>query len=249
MVFLLGAAFVAGTVNSVAGGGSLISFPALLIVGIPPLIANVTNSVASLPGYLSGSFGYRTHISDQRPQLVRAAMSASVGSLVGTAVLLLSPSSVFRAVVPFLILGSCALLGFQGSIANWVARYRTHESSDLGLLASVGVASVYGSYFGAGLGIILLAIFSIFAPDSLQHNNAAKIGLSAVIGSVGTVVFVTFAHVAYIAVAVMAGGFLAGGLFGAKVAKRLPVNVLRYSVITFGVIVGGILLVQSVTGK
>ncbi len=249
LVFLLGAAFVAGIVNSVAGGGSLISFPALLIVGIAPLVANVTNSVASWPGYLGGALGYRSHLGHQRSRLIRTSIAASIGSLAGTAILLLSPSSVFRAVVPFLVLGSCALLGFQRPISNWVARKGAHETSDAGLLVSVGLAAVYGSYFGAGLGIILLAVFSIFASENIQNNNAAKIALSLVIGTVGALVYIFFAHVAYDAVAVMAGGFLAGGLTGAKVAKRLPAKVLRYSVISFGVVVGAVLLVQNLTQK
>ena len=249
LVFLLGAGFLAGTVNSIAGGGTLISFPALLIVGYSPVVANVTNSVASWPGYVGGTFGYRSQLAQQRSRLVLSGTAAIVGAVIGTIILLLAPTAIFSEVVPFLVLGSCALLGFQRSISDWIGRIAKKESSGASLAVAIALSAVYGSYFGAGLGIVLLAVFSIFSKDSIQNNNAAKIVMSLVIATVGDIIYIVFAHVAFVAVAVMAGGFLGGGLLGVKIAKRLPASILRWSVITYGTIVGLILLFQNVTQR
>lgn len=245
LLFLVGAAILAGAVNSIAGGGSLISFPALLAVGLPPVVANVTNSVASWPGYLGGTLGYRQLLGHQRSKIVHTGVAAIFGSLLGTAVLLLSPASVFKAVVPFLVLGSCALLAFRGHVAALFAMLHRKEGSEVGLIAAVGIAAVYGSYFGAGLGIILLALLSIFAEGSLQEHNAVKVALSLVIATAGDLVFVVFAHVSYLSVVVMAGGFLIGGLAGAKVARKMRAGLLRGLVISYGTIIGLVLLYQN----
>ncbi|MDA8262867.1 MAG: sulfite exporter TauE/SafE family protein [Actinomycetota bacterium] len=245
ILFLVGAAVLAGIVNSVAGGGSLISFPALLAVGLPPVVANVTNSVASWPGYLGGTVGYRSMLGHQRSRIVHTGIAAIFGALAGTAVLLLSPASVFKAVVPFLVLGSCALLAFRDHVAALFARLRRKEGSEVGLIVAIGIAAVYGSYFGAGLGIIVLALLSIFAEGTLQEHNAVKVALSLVIATAGDIVFVIFAHVAYLAVLAMAGGFLVGGLVGAKVARRMPAGLLRTLVIAYGTLIGLVLLYQN----
>lgn len=245
VLFLVGAAVLAGIVNSMAGGGSLISFPALLAIGLPPVVANVTNSVASWPGYLGGTVGYRSLLGHQRSRIVRTGVVAIFGSLAGTAVLLLSPASVFKAVVPFLVLGSCALLAFRDHVAALFERLKRKEGSGAGLLVAIGLSSVYGSYFGAGLGIILLALLSIFAEGSLQEHNAVKITLSLIIATAGDIIFIAFAHVAFLAVLAMSGGFLVGGLVGAKVARRMPAGLLRTLVITYGTVIGLVLLYQN----
>lgn len=245
IAFLSVAALLAGVVNSIAGGGSLISFPALLAVGLPPVVANVTNSVASWPGYFAGTVAYRSALGDQRKRLLGTTAASAVGSVIGTVILLTSPASIFRAIVPFLVLGSCALMAFQGQISRFVASAASKRTSQGLLYFAVGIAAIYGSYFGAGLGMILLAVFSIFSPASIQSNNAAKIAMSLAIATVGDIVFLIFAQVSFVAVGAMTVGFLAGGFLGVRIARSLSANVLKWSVVSFGTVVGVILLVQN----
>ncbi|KJF18638.1 sulfite exporter TauE/SafE family protein [Acidithrix ferrooxidans] len=245
LLFLVAAGLVAGTVNSIAGGGSLISFPALLFVGLGPIVANVTNSLASLPGYISGTIGYRRALPHQRHRLIQASIACVFGSVVGTVILLTTPVSYFRAVVPFLILGACALLVFQERISVFVSFSKVSSKSKWVMPLAIGISAIYGSYFGAGLGIILLAILSIFSDETLQNNNALKITLSVVIASVGDLIYVLVTHVAFLDAGVMAIGFILGGFLGAKIASRLSARVLRISIVIFGVCVSSILLYQT----
>lgn len=240
------AGFFAGSVNAVAGGGSLISFPALLAVGFPSVPANVTNTVALWPGYTGGVLGYREEIRAERPVLRALAVSSTVGAIVGAAVLLTTSSRIFRAVVPFLILASCALLAVQPSVARLVRRLggadREHRSMPLHLTVFAG--SAYGSYFGAGLGVMLLGTLGIFLGDDLQRVNALKNALSLLINTVALVAFAVFGPVAWNAVVIMAVASLVGGYSGARLARRVAAVVLRIGVITFGVVVALRLLIH-----
>ena len=240
------AAFFAGGINAVAGGGSLISFPALLLVGYPALTANVTNATALLPGYLGGSVGYRRELQGQRSRLLRLGALSIGGAVLGAFLLLVGPAGVFQRIVPWLILGACALLVAQPWIARRVAaRQVRHEASgnpaqgeltpELG--TAQAVSAIYGAYFGAGLGVITLATLGIFLDDSLQRINALKGALSLVINVVAVVYFIAFGSVAWLAVAIMAPVSYVGGMAGVMVARRLDDRVLRVSVVCFGVAV------------
>jgi uncharacterized protein len=231
-------------VNAVAGGGSLISFPALLWAGYPALTANVTNTVALLPGYLGGTIGYRRELAGQRGRAVRLAAISVAAAVAGAALLLASPARLFRDVVPWLILFSCALLAAQPWLAARLARLESTRAEDRapGLVAGQVACGAYGAYFGAGLGVMMLAVLGIFLRDDLQRLNALKGLLSLVINAVAVLAFVIFGPVAWGPVAVMAVLSLLGGQSGVLVARRLPAPALRAAVIAFGIAVALVLL-------
>jgi uncharacterized membrane protein YfcA len=230
------AGLAAGTSNSIAGGGTLISFPALLAVGHPVLSANVTNTVSVWPGYLSGAAAYRPELKGQRVRVKSLAPTAAAGGVIGTILLLTAPPGLFKALVPFLVLSAVVLLGLQPRLSAWVqGRKReaiTHRS--LGLHAATFAGGVYGAYFGGGLGVILLGVLAVFLDDQLQRLNGLRSVLSLVINTVALAGFVIFAPVAWSAVAVIAPASLLGGVVGANLARRLNANFLRYTVMAFG---------------
>ena len=234
------AGFGAGAVNAVAGGGSLISFPALLAAGYPSVAANVTNSVALLPGYLGGSLAYRRELHGQRGRIRALALTGAAGAATGAALLLVGSERVFDAIVPWLILGACALLAAQPRIAA-AARARQVRPA-IGLHAAVFAATVYGGYFGAGLGIMLLAVLGVFVDDDLQRLNALKGVLSLLVAVVAAVGFALFGPVAWDAAAIIGAACLAGGVLGVSAARRLRAGVLRSVVIAYGVGVALVLL-------
>ena len=247
---LAGAAFVAGAVNAVAGGGSLLSFPALLAVGYPALTANVTNTVALTPGYFGGTLGYREELVGQRARAVALGITSTVGALLGSFLLVVSSPELFDRIVPFLILLACGLLAVQAPLRRTVQR-RTEGAdrppgwAQLGPLhAAQFLAAVYGAYFGAGLGIMMLAILGIFVADTLQRLNALKGLLSLLINVLGAVYFAIFANVVWVAVAVMAVASLLGGRVGVALARRLDDRLLRWLVVAFGVAVAVRLLLR-----
>ena len=245
---LLLAAFTAGAINAVAGGGSLISFPALLAFGYPSKTANVTNTVALWPGYAAGSVGYRTELGRQRTRLIALAAPSVLGALAGSVILLSTPQSAFDVIVPFLILFACALMAFQDRLAAFAQTHRlASRGADhvpLPLLASTFVLAIYGAYFGAGLGILTLAFLSILLPDDIQHSNALKGMLSLIINAIAVVYFALFGPVEWAPAAVMAAGAMAGGYLGVGVARRLGRQWLRISVIAYGLVVVVVLLVR-----
>ncbi|HEX2232347.1 MAG TPA: sulfite exporter TauE/SafE family protein [Thermoleophilaceae bacterium] len=240
VALLAGAGFLAGAVNAVAGGGSLISFPALLAVGYPSVTANVTNSVAVLPGYLGGSLGYRRELRGQRGRAVALAVTSAAGAAAGAALLLLGSEQTFERIVPFLILFSCALLAAQPAISRMVRRPERENSLRLHVMEFA--AAVYGGYFGAGLGIMLLAVLALSIEDELQRLNALKGLLSMLIGAVAALSFAIFGPVEWGAAGIMAGTSLLGGQAGVIAARRLPEGVLRAVVVVFGVAVAVVLL-------
>jgi uncharacterized membrane protein YfcA len=247
IALLVAAGFAAGAVNAIAGGGSLISFPALLAAGYPSVTANVTNSVAVLPGYLGGSLAYRPELAGQRRRVAVLSVTSIAGALLGAWLLIVSSEDLFERIVPFLILASCALLAAQPAISGRLkpAAEGRGEHRSLPLHAGQFAAAVYGGYFGAGLGILLLAVLGLALPDSLQRLNALKGVLSLVIGAAAAVFFALFGPVAWGAAAVMAVSSLAGGQVGVSVARRLPAPALRAVIVVFGVGVAIWLLVSG----
>jgi uncharacterized membrane protein YfcA len=240
------AAFAAGAVNAVGGGGSLISFPALLAAGYPAKTANVTNTVALWPGYLGGSLGYRRELGRQRHRVIVLLAPAIAGAIVGSAVLLATSEESFAAVVPFLILFACGLMLFQEGLAEFAAEHRLHSTGGdhipFPLHVTTFLVAVYGAYFGAGLGIMTLAFLLILLPDDIQHSNALKGMLSLVINAVAVVYFAAFGPVEWGPALVMAAGALAGGYGGVHIARLLGPVWLRRAVIAFGVAVAAALL-------
>jgi hypothetical protein len=241
------AGFLGGAVNSVAGGGSLISFPALLAVGYPGVTANMTNTVALWPGYVGSSVAYRHEIEGQRSRALVLSATCVLGGLAGSVLLLTTPASVFKQAVPWLILLACALFALQPLATRALQKRRSQskEHRSTGLHLGVFFGAVYGAYFGAGLGIVLLAMLALAIPDSLQKLNGLKQVLSVVINSVALVTYGVFGPVAWTAVAVMAVASLAGGRLGGGFARRLSPILLRVVVLGFGVTVGCILLARQ----
>ena len=242
---LMVAAFVAGAINAVAGGGSLISFPALIAAGYSTKTANVTNSVALWPGYLSGSYGYRGELQSQRKRMIALAAPSILGALAGSAILLLTPGDAFDLIVPFLILFACVLMAVQDRLARFALNRRLASSGGdhipATLLAGVFLLAVYGAYFGAGLGIMTLAVLGILLPDDIQRSNALKGLLSLLINAAAVIYFALFGPVRWIPVLIMAIGALAGGYLGVGVARRLGRRPLKFAVISYGVFVAVIL--------
>jgi uncharacterized protein len=245
LAFLLVAGLVAGAVNAAAGGGSLLVFPSLLAVGLPPLAANVTNSIAQWPGYVGIIAGARRDLKGQGRRILLASTVSVAGSAVGCALLLVLPSAVFDAVVPALVLLASAVFALQPLIRNWIAPTPGAPDRLATLLPGVFLAAVYGGYFGGALGVILIATLSLFAHDTLVRLNALKGLLSLVIASVTVVYFAIGAPVHWPAVAVLAPTTLIGGYLGARVARRSPEAVLRAAVVVLGVTVGVYLLMSA----
>src|SRR3954452_4454908 len=245
-VLLVAAGFAAGAVNAIAGGGSLISFPALLAAGLPPVTANVTNAVAVLPGYLGGTLAYRNELEGQCGRAIALGVTTAVGAVAGAALLLVSSEGLFEAIVPFLMLAACALLAAQPALSRRLGPGSSGggEHRSPRLHAGAFFSAVYGGYFGAGLGIMLLAVLALSLDDDLQRLNALKGLLSFVIGLAAVAVFVAFGPVRWAAALIMAVASFAGGHAGVAVARRLPANVLRGLVIAFGVVVSIVLLVD-----
>lgn len=243
---LMAAAFVAGAINAVAGGGSLVSFPALVAAGYSAKTANVTNTVALWPGYLSGSFGYRGELRTQRSRMIALTLPSIGGALTGSAILLLTPGRAFDVVVPFLILFACGLMAFQDRLAGFAQRHRLSARHDehvpVALLGGVFLLAVYGAYFGAGLGIMTLAVLGILLPDDIQRSNALKGLLSLLINAAAVAYFALFGPVQWIPALIMAVGALAGGYLGVGVARKLGRRPLRIAVVSYGVLVAAILL-------
>jgi hypothetical protein len=238
-LLLAAAGFAAGSINAVAGGGSLVSFPALVASGLTPLAANVTNTVSVWPGYLGSVAAYRGEIAPQRRRAGALAATAVVGGAVGSVILLTAPDAVFESIVPVLIVLGCVLLAVQPRVSAVIARRSAAggRPRTVDLHVATFCAAVYGAYFGGGLGVILLAVLGIFLAEHIQRINGLKSLLSLVINTVALVAFAVFAPVAWASVAVVAPASLAGGYLGAGVARRLGATALRWTVIGFGLVV------------
>jgi uncharacterized membrane protein YfcA len=242
---IFGAGLAAGTVNTIVGSGSLITFPTLLAVGYPAVTANVTNTVGLVPGVVSGSVGYRRELVGQRRRLAVLGVPALAGGLTGGVLLLELPGSVFRDIVPVLILIACGLILVQPALSRRLAARRSSEDhhGGPGLIATVFATGVYGGYFGAAQGVLLIAFLAIFLSDDLQRLNGAKNVLALLINGVAALLFIAVAHVAWAAAGILAAGSILGGQVGATVGRRLSPSLLRTAIVIVGVAVSIVLLV------
>ena len=234
-VLLSLSAVAAGIVNAVAGGGTLLTFPALLVAGLPPVAANATNTVSLLPGQIASSWAYRGHLGDERARALTLAIPSLLGGLAGSVMLLALPESSFEAAVPWLILFACAVLAFQGRLKALVSSVPRANHPAALWVAQLAIA-VYGGYFGAGIGIMMLAAIGILLPSSLQHANALKVLFALLINGIAAVIFVVMGAVRAPEAIVMATASIAGGFAGARLAQRLPPAGMRAVAITIGVV-------------
>ncbi|GGL36653.1 sulfite exporter TauE/SafE family protein [Planomonospora parontospora] len=236
-VAIFAAGIGAGGVNAVVGSGSLITFPTMVAVGLPPIVANVSNNIGLVPGSLTGALGYRPELKGQRDRLVRLGTGSVAGSLIGGVLLLYLPASTFNVVVPILIGLACVLVMVQPRLSTWLSAWREHARPHGGPWLWLGVfaAGVYGGYFGAAQGVLLIGLLGIFLDDGLQRVNAAKNVLSLLVNATAAVLFVLVAEVDWRAVALVAAGAAIGGFLGAKVGRKLPAPVLRVFIVCVGV--------------
>jgi uncharacterized membrane protein YfcA len=248
---LVVAGVAAGIVNGFAGGGSLITFPALIATGLPPVSANVTNSLSVVPGYAASAYGTRTDLAElmggQRRRVWSLVPTAVAGSVAGCALLLVLPDRAFDIAVPFLVLGAAAVLAFQDRLRSVVGN--PHELAPrrrtLTVHGIVGAASVYGGYFGAAMGVMLVAALGLVIADRLARINALKNVISTTVGLTTVVVFSLFGPVDWLSVAIVAPATIVGGYSGARLARRLPNAVLRWLIVAFAIVVGLVLLVRA----
>jgi hypothetical protein len=235
---ILVAATGAGAINAIVGSGSLITFPTLLAFGLPPVVANVSNNTGLVPGNVSGSFGYRRELAGQRGRLTRLGAASFAGGLAGAVALLALPGSVFGLVVPVLIIVACALVVLQPRISAWVAARGADRREHGGplLLASVFLAGVYGGYFGAAQGVLVIGLLGVFLTDDLQRINAGKNVLVTIVNGTAAAVFILFAHINWPVAGLIAAGSTVGGLAGARFGRRLPPAVLRAIIVVIGLV-------------
>ena len=238
---ILLAGLAAGTINTVVGSGTLITFPTLLAFGIPPVTANVSNTIGLVPGSVSGAVGYRRELAGQRSRTLRLCLASLIGGLVGALLLLVLPAGAFTAIVPVLILLGLVLVVFQPRISAWVAA--RHEATGgmphhgaWWVWPAVLLAGVYGGYFGAAQGVLLMAVLGIGVDETLQRSNAVKNVLAAIVNGVAGLLFIVVADVDWRIVALIGVGSLVGGQVGATVGRRLPAPALRGFIVVVGVV-------------
>jgi uncharacterized protein len=281
---IFGAGIAAGTINTVVGSGTLITFPTLLAFGYPPVLANVSNNVGLVPGVASGVYGYRAELTGQRRRVIRLGSASVCGGLIGAILLLVLPAEAFKAIVPALIGLALVLVVAQPWLAKWVAarqrarenapgsrvkgraavtgpgaeggwheppghegektgenggsgRPETSEASATGglvLWLLVLATGIYGGYFGAAQGVLLIGLLGIAFTDGLQRINAVKNVLAGVVNGVAALVFIAFSHVAWGAAGLIAAGSIIGGQIGAVVGRRLPPWAMRLTIVFVG---------------
>ena len=241
---ILAAGLGAGTVNAIVGSGSLITFPTLLALGYPPVLANVSNNVGLVPGSVSAVHAYRRELVGQRSRLLTLGPASVAGALTGAVILLALPHSVFKAAVPALVLLAAVLMALQPRVTKWLAdRGDRHVHGGAPLVIGVFLTGIYGGYFGAAQGVILMSLLAIFIDDDLQRLNGTKNALALVVNAVAGIVFILAAHIDWTVAALIAVGSIVGGQLGGHYGRRLPTAVLRACVVTVGVTVSIVLFV------
>ncbi len=249
IVATLLAGVAAGTINTVVGSGTLITFPTLLAFGVPPVTANVSNTIGLVPGSVSGVVGYRRELAGQRSRVLRLCVASFAGGVVGAVLLLVLPSGAFEAIVPALILLGLVMVVLQPRISAWVAR--RHEAAG-GLphhgtwwvWPGVLLTGVYGGYFGAAQGVLLMAILGTGVDETLQRLNAVKNVLAAVVNAIAGLIFAIVADVDWWVVLVIGVGSVIGGQLGATVGRRLPPVGLRITIVVVGTVALGVFLLS-----
>jgi uncharacterized protein len=244
-LLLLAAGFIAGFVNAIAGGGTLFSFPALLHAGLPPVVANATNTLALWPGSLGGSWTYRRQLHENRREVWWLVVPSLAGGLAGAVILLNTPERYFEKIVPWLIVLACALLIAQPWVTKLLAiREARHSRPHLAALWVVQfLVALYGGYFGAGIGILMLASLAMFYPEDLQAANALKNLLAVAINGMALLYFIARGAADWRLALFTAAAAIVGGLVGARTAQRLSPKVLRLGTAAYGLLIAVKLLV------
>jgi uncharacterized protein len=237
MAVVLLAGMAAGTINTVVGSGTLITFPTLLAFGVPPVTANVSNTIGLVPGVASGVVGYRRELVGQRARAIRLGSASLVGGVAGALLLLVLPADAFAAIVPALIVVGLLLVVLQPRISAWVNARHEGARGEFGpwwVWPAVLGTGVYGGYFGAAQGVILMGVLGIGIADGLQRLNALKNVLAGLVNGVAGLIFALVADVDWTVVALIAVGSVIGGQIGATVGRRLRPAVLRIVIVVVG---------------
>lgn len=226
----------AGAINTVVGSGTLVTFPVLLAVGYPPVVANVSNSIGLVPGSAAGAWGYRRELAGQRTRAIRLGTASLLGAIAGAVLLLSLPAEAFEAIVPAFIVLALVGIIFQPRLQAAIA-HRTPRGENGGVLAWLGVfvGGIYGGYFGAAQGLLLISVLGLTLREELQRINALKNVLAGLANLVSGLVFVLVADVAWEAVACVAVGATIGGVLGGRYGRRLPATVLRAVIVAVGI--------------
>jgi uncharacterized membrane protein YfcA len=243
LLALAAAGAAAGVSNSLAGAGSLITFPTLLALGLPPVAANVTSTVGLVPGAAGGAIGYTDLITEQRERLTRLALPTLIGAAAGTALLLVTSNDTFEAIVPALVAGSCLLLLFQPRLTPRIAHAGNEHSPFLS--AGLIFSGAYAAYFGSAVGILLLGLLAVFVADTMQHLNAIKILLAGIANLLAAIAYAFLAPVDLRYAVCLAVSSLIGGRLGAKLARRVSGDVLRVGIAVIGLLVAAVLAVRA----
>jgi uncharacterized membrane protein YfcA len=228
----------AGTINTVVGSGTLITFPVLLAVGLPPVTANVSNTLGLVPGSISGALGYREELRGQRPRLLRLGSASLLGGLLGAILLMVLPAGAFKTIVPVLIGIALLMVVLQPRLARYLAAHRTkpvRAEGGVALLLGVFGTGVYGGYFGAAQGVLLLGLMGLLLDDELQRVNAAKNVLALIVNGVAAIFFLFVAHIDWTAALLIAAGSVIGGQIGSRVGRKLPPAALRALIVAVGI--------------
>ncbi|WP_278260652.1 sulfite exporter TauE/SafE family protein [Nocardia sp. AG03] len=240
-LLVLVAGIAAGGINTIVGSGTLITFPTLLAFGLPPVTANVSNTIGLVPGSVSGVIGYRRELEGQRSRLLQLGTASLLGGITGAVLLLVLPAEAFKAIVPVLIIAALILVVVQPRLAAWVKRGRGEDAPAPAhggpiLLVAVYFTGIYGGYFGAAQGVLLLGLLGVFVHEDIQRLNAVKNVLALIVNAVSASIFIVIAEVNWQAVALIAVGSIIGGQLGARVGRKLPPNVLRAVIVVVGTI-------------
>ena len=230
------AGLAAGAINTVVGSGTLITFPVLLAFGYAPVTANVSNTIGLVPGSVSGAVGYRRELGGQRRRAIRLGAASVLGGATGAVLLLVLPAAAFEAIVPVFIAVALVLVVLQPHLSRLLAERRSHPGHEGGIFTSLAVyaSGVYGGYFGAAQGILLLGILGVALPQSLHRTNALKNVLAGLVNGVAGIYFVLAAHVAWAPAAIIAAASIIGGQLGARYGRRLDPAVLRGLIVVVG---------------
>jgi uncharacterized protein len=232
----------AGTINAIVGSGTLITFPVLLAVGLPPVTANVSNALGLVPGSIAGAIGYRRELTGQRARLLRLGPVCLAGGAGGAVLLVTLPSKAFDAIVPGLIGAALVLVVLQPRLTRAVQARRDRQGTGVpahgGIALAIGMllASMYGGYFGAAQGVLYLSLMGLLLDDTLQRVNALKNVLAAIVNGIAALFFIVVAHMDWAAVGLVAAGATIGGVIGARVGRRLPPTVLRGLIVVVGTV-------------
>ncbi|MEU0873270.1 sulfite exporter TauE/SafE family protein [Nocardia brasiliensis] len=239
---IFGAGIAAGGINTIVGSGTLITFPALLAFGLPPVTANVSNTIGLVPGAVSGVHGYRRELAGQRERLVRLGTASLLGGITGAVLLLTLPANAFKAIVPVLIILALVLVVVQPRLSRWVKARRADGAGPAPkhggpvLFLAVFATGIYGGYFGAAQGVLLLGLLGVLVHEDIQRLNGVKNVLALIVNGVSALIFIVIADVNWQAVGLIALGSIIGGQLGAKMGRRMPPNVLRAVIVVVGTI-------------